>query len=474
MRPVLQLLTAGLLLNSVSGAPMNVLFIAVDDLKAALNCYGQKHVISPNIDQLAKQGTLFERAYCQQSVCNPSRASVMTGLRPDTLRVWDLPTHFRTHHPDVVTLPQLFMKNGYFAQGIGKIFHNWRQDDWKGDEASWSVPSFLHYATHGADKPKVAGELPPNLVSGRRSSECRDVPDNAYYDGRIAEKAIATLRTLKTKKQPFFLAVGFWKPHLPFNAPKKYWDMYDRAKVPVPDIVRPPIDAPQIALTKDRIDGVKGSDLLRELNHGHLAAITYLDTQIGKVLNELDALDLRKNTIIVFWSDHGLHLGEHGLLRKTTVFEVDARVPMIIATPNHPENQRSQSLVELLDLYPTLTDLCGLKPPGQLEGESLVPILKNPSSKVKEVALTQTPRPNYPRGKLPKIMGYSIRSGHFRYTEWREFATGKVQARELYDHRIDPDENENLAGRPSLAGELKTLSARLNAVVRRSKFQAGQ
>lgn len=443
----------------------NVLFIAVDDMKVELNCYGQKHVISPNIDRLAAQGTLFERAYCQQSVCNPSRASVMTGLRPDTLKVWDLPTHFRTHHPDVVTLPQLFMKNGYFAQGIGKIFHNWRQDDWKGDEVSWSVPSFLHYATHGADKPMVDGKLPPNLVSGKRGSECRDVPDNAYYDGRIAEKAIDELRAIKQRRQPFFLAVGFWKPHLPFNAPKKYWDRYERKKVPLPKVLTPPKDVPAIALTKDRIDGKRDRELLRELNHGHLAAMTYLDTQIGKVLNELDALGLRKNTIIVFWSDHGLHLGEHGLLRKTTVFDVDARVPMIVSAPGLQGGQRTKSLVELLDIYPTLADLCDLKPLGKLEGKSLVPILKNPKATVKPVALTQTPRPNYPRGKSPKIMGYSIRAERFRYTEWREFETGKVEATELYDHDNDPGETVNVAGAKTFSGELKRLGQLLGTTL---------
>ena len=451
---------------AVGAAPrMNVLFIAVDDMKVELNCYGQKHVISPNIDRLAKQGTLFERAYCQQSVCNPSRASVMTGLRPDTLRVWDLPTHFRTTHPDIVTLPQLFRNHGYFAQGIGKIFHNWRQDDWKGDEVSWSVPSFLHYATHGADRPQLEGKLPPNHASGNRGSECREVPDDAYYDGRIASKAVGALRKLKKKQQPFFLAVGFWKPHLPFNAPKKYWDMYERSKVPVPSVVRPPTNVPDLALTKDRINGKKDAALLRELSHGHLAAITYLDTQIGTVLDELDTLGLRKNTIIVFWSDHGLHLGEHGLLRKTTVFDVDARVPMIITTPDHPGGQRSRSLTELLDIYPTLVDLCGLKPPHELEGASLVPVLNNPTHKVKEAALTQTPRPNYPRGRKPQIMGYSIRSGNFRYTEWREFATGRVQARELYDHRTDPGENENVTLLVKYSRDQSQLSDLLNEIV---------
>ena len=440
----------------------NVLFIAVDDLRVELGCYGSKHVLSPNIDRLAEQGTLFERAYCQQTVCNPSRASLLTGRRPDTLRVWDLPTHFRQNHPGVVTLPQYFKQNGYHAQCVGKIFHNWRQDDWKGDRVSWSVPSVLHYNSHGRDKPMVDGEVPPNLASGKGGTECRDVPDNAYYDGRVAETAVATLRKLSAAKKPFFLAVGFWKPHTPFNAPKKYWDLYQRENVPVPERVTIPDGVPEIALTKDRYKGGKDSEVLREMHHGHLAAISYLDAQIGKTLKALEELGLQKNTIVVFWSDHGLHLGEHGLTRKTTAFELDAGVPMIVAAPGFRTGQRTKALVELLDLYPTLVDLCGLETPAGLEGESLVPVLENPMRRFKRAALTQTPRPNYLRGKMPEVMGYSIRTDRFRYTEWRDFKTGGARARELYDHDVDPGETRNLAGRVDRKEDLDRLAKALN------------
>lgn len=444
----------------------NVLFIAVDDLRVELGCYGSPHVKSPNIDALAARGTLFEAAYCQQTVCNPSRASLLTGLRPDTLRVWDLPTHFRENHPDVVTMPQLFKQSGYHAECVGKIFHNWRQDDWKGDPESWSVPSVLHYGTHGNDKPTVSGKLPPNLASGKRGIECRDVPDSAYYDGRVATRAIHALQQVKKSNQPFFLAVGFWKPHTPFNAPKKYWDLYERDSIPVPKHLVPPTDVPDVALTPDRFDGAAHPDELREMHHGHLAAITYLDTQIGRVLDELDQLALTDNTIIVFWSDHGLHLGEHGLTRKTTAFELDAGVPMIIATPWHRAGQRTKSLVELLDLYPTLADLCGLTRPRNLEGVSLVPLLTDPTLAVKPVALTQTPRPNYLRGKMePEMMGYSIRALHYRYTEWRDFKTGEVKATELYDHQSDPLETVNLAGSASQREAVKWLANQLEMVL---------
>jgi arylsulfatase A-like enzyme len=449
----------------------NVLFIAVDDLRVELGCFGSTHVQSPHIDRLAQRGTVFTHAYCQQTVCNPSRASMLTGMRPDTLRVWDLPTHFREKRPQTVTLPQLFKQYGYHTQCIGKIFHNWRQDRWKGDPVSWSVPSVLHYNSHYNDTPQVEGDLPPNLASGkgtRRMTECRDVPDNAYFDGRVADSAIKALRQLKQANDPFFLAVGFWKPHLPFNAPKRYWDMYDRQTISVPTLLDAPIGAPEIALTEYRFNGRKEPGHLRELHHGHLAAISYLDAQVGRVLNELDALGLRDNTVVVFWSDHGHHIGEHGLLRKTTLFELDARVPIIIATPKHAGGRRSHALVELLDVFPTLTELCTPPAPGDIEGVSLVPLLDNPNRSVKPAALTQIARPAYPRGKPPQVMGYSIRTMHYRYTEWRDFKTGAVKARELYDHGQDARETVNVAGEARHAKVMESLAEQLRAVLEAS------
>jgi len=477
MRHALNVLSCLLLLvpslaNAADSRP-NVLFIAADDLRVELGCYGQSHVRSPHIDELASHGTLFTHAYCQQTVCNPSRASLLTGLRPDTLQIWDLPTHFRTHRPDAVTLPQMFMQQGYVSQCVGKIFHNFRQDEWKGDPASWSVPAVLHYNNHGNDKPQINGELPPDLAT-LTPAECRDVPDNAYFDGRVADAAVTAMRDLKQRGEPFFLAVGFWKPHTPFNAPKKYWDLYDRDTIPVPDNLAGPTDATEFTLTSDRFDGRAHPDQLRELHHAHLACISYMDAQLGRVLGELDQLGLRENTIIVFWSDHGLHVGEHGLEKKTTAFELDAHVPLIIAAPGREGAQRTDALVELIDLYPTLADLCGLTPPAGLEGVSLAPLLSDPDATVKDAALTQTTRPNYPKLNEPiDVMGYSLRTPRYRYIEWRDFKTGAVRERELYDEEHDPGEMTNLASRADQSQTLDELAAQLERVRPKAGGSAG-
>lgn len=449
----------------------NVLFIAVDDLRVELGCYGDTLVKSPHIDRLAKRGTLFKRAYCQQAVCNPSRASLLTGLRPDTIGVTDLPTHFRENNPDLVTLPQLFRQHGYFTQNIGKIFHNWRQEI-HGDPASWSVPAVMHYNTHGADKPQVEGKLPPD-TSGVPRTEQRDVPDDAYFDGRIAKLAVEALGELKEKRQPFFLAVGFWKPHAPFNAPQRYWDLYKRGDVQPPANPQPPEGVPAIAMHdsreilrgfRDRQGGRPTDAEVLALRHAYYAATSYVDAQVGKVLDELDRLGLREKTIVVFWSDHGFHLGEHHLWAKTSNFELDARVPLIIDAPNFKDGLRTDALVELLDLYPTLADLCGLPAPENLEGESLRKVLEDPKASVKSAAFTQHTRPAYPSDASPlKAMGYSMRTDDHRYTEWRSVADGRILARELYDHRTDPRETKNLANDSRRAKTVESLGEQLGA-----------
>lgn len=436
--------------------PYNVLFIAADDLRCDLACYGHPHVKTPHLDRLANRGMLFQKAYCAQALCNPSRSSLLTGRRPETLQQFNLTKHFRDQLPDVVTLPQHFKQNGYHTQGIGKLYHNWVTET-HGDPISWSVPAVYHYATHGSDKAKVEGPLPKNFASDPKC-ECRDVPDDAYFDGRIAKLAILALQERAKADTPFFLGVGFWKPHSPFNAPKKYWDYYERDSIPLAEDAFWPEGTDRIAWHNGReLLGAKKQRHLtenaqREIRHGYLAAISYLDAQVGLLLDELDKLQLTDRTIIVFWSDHGYHLGEHTLWAKTSNFEYDARVPMMIAMPSQEQYQTGacEAVVELLDLYPTLVDLCGLPASEGLEGVSLKPLLKGEQSAAKPVALTQHPRPAYYRDGKIDAMGYSVRSSDYRYTEWREPKTNRLLATELYDHQSDPGETKNRSSESSL------------------------
>lgn len=457
-----------LILCSVSSATPpkprpNVLFIASDDLRMNVGCFGDSVAKTPNIDRLAKRSMLFDRAYCQQALCNPSRASLLTGLRPDTVQVWNLTTHFREILPGVVTLPQYFMKHGYFTQDVGKIFHNWRTEI-HGDPDSWSVPAVMHFATHSSDVPQIdGGTLPPDWTTVRQATAL-DVPDEAYFDGRIATLAVQALKDINRRDQPFFLAVGFWKPHAPFNPPKRYWDMYRREDIPTLRNPAPPHGVPSIAL-HDSGEGLAkdGStpERIQELRHGYYAATTFMDAQLGRVIDELDRLGLADNTIIVFWSDHGFHLGEHGLWGKTSNFELDAHVPLLISVPGMKQaGKRTDSLVELVDLYPTLVDLCGLPSKSGLEGSSLRAILDNPAATVSEYAFTQHPRPAHM--EVPgEAMGYSVCDKRYRYTEWREWSTGKVLAAELYDHDRDPDEMVNIVVEWTVQSVVRMLSRQL-------------
>lgn len=472
MTRLLPLLAAAVCLAAPAfAAKPNVLLVVADDLRVELGCYGSV-AKTPHLDALAKQGTRFTRAYCQQAVCNPSRSSFLSGKRPDTLHLWNNGTHFRELNPDVVTLPQHFKANGYTTRCFGKIFHNWHTKE-KGDRRSWSADEFLHYANHGDDTPQVKGDLPPNTADrtpwkygNTAMTECRDVPDEAYYDGRVAAEAIRALG--EVKGEPFFLAVGFWKPHAPFNAPKKYWDLYDRAKLPELNPARPK-NAVEIAFHDGReILGVPPNsrtptvEQAAEMRHGYFANISYMDAQVGRVLAALDELKLRESTVVVFVSDHGYHIGEHTLWAKTSCFEYDAHVPLIVAPPGG-KAATTDSLAELVDLFPTLADLCGLKPPAEFDGTSLVPVLTDPKKSVKPAAFSQHPRPAYfdrTPSKTPEAMGYSVRTATHRYTEWRAWEDGKLIGAELYDHTADPIELNNVIGSADAAA-LKAARAEL-------------
>jgi iduronate 2-sulfatase len=473
------ILTFGLACTSLAtraGEPrrLNILFIAVDDLRTNLGCYGDAVAVTPHLDQLAARGVAFSRAYCQIAVCNPSRASVMTGRRPDTLKVWDLNTHFRKNIPDVVTLPQHFKSHGYHTEAIGKIYHDPPKFR---DTPSWSVPAQLDDT--GAVRGKYAGQdnlriYQPDGKPGREkaaATEAAEVPDNAYIDGRVADLAIERLRDFASRPQPFFLAVGIRRPHLPFTAPKRYWDLYDPAKLKIVPQPQPPRGAPQFALhdseelrgyTNMPAKGAWTPEQVTTLRHGYYAATSFADAQIGRVLSALREQGLEKNTLVVVWSDHGYHLGEHGLWSKTTNYEADARVPLILAYPDQPHRGVPISApVELLDVYPTLVDLAGLPVPTRLEGRSLRPRIELSERTGPGVAFSQFPRP-WPYRDQPDVMGYAVRTPTHRYVEWRRFATREIVARELYAyHGDEPFESENLAEVPAEADRVRELAALL-------------
>jgi arylsulfatase A-like enzyme len=456
-----------------AGKKRNVLFIAVDDLRPQLGCYGNRQAISPSIDGLAARGTLFERAYCQQAVCSPSRTSLLTGCRPDTTKVYDLETHFRKTIPNVVTLPQHFKSNGYHTQGLSKIYHGGLDD-----AASWSVPHWQPKVPQYALKEnldlvrKRIAELPDEDAKVKAAAkkagvrgmpfECADVPDSTYADGATADEAIGVLRAVKDK--PFFLAVGFLKPHLPFVAPKKYWDLYKRQDIQLADNPSPPKDSPKIAWSDwgelrayygMPKTGPLADDQARELIHGYLACVSYTDAQIGRVLDELDRLGLRDNTVIVLWGDHGWKLGEHGMWCKHTNYELDANAPLIVSAPGQKAaGKKSPGLTEFVDIYPTLCEWCGLALPDHLEGTSFAPLLDDPGKPWKKAAFSQ-----YPRGK---VMGYTMRTDRYRFTRWQN-PDGSALAAELYDHQQDAKENANLAGLPENAKLVEELTAQLKA-----------
>jgi len=467
----------------------NVLFIAVDDLRPQLGCYGHKRILSPHIDRLASRGLLFQRAYCQQAVCGATRASLLSGLRPDSSKVHGNSPPLATVHTDLLTLPKHFRRNGYETVSLSKIYHHrgrddpggWSRPEWS-PKGNWVGRGYLSEkgkavcrqeaerigklrdrALQKAKDRKDAARIRQRFRTGLGPPiDCADVPDNAYPDGVTADRAVEELRRLKD--QPFFLAVGFVKPHLPFNAPKKYWDLYRRSEIKLADNPFAPKGAPKLALTnwgelRNYVgvpkSGPVGDDQARELIHGYHACVSYTDALVGRVIDELDRLGLRQRTVIILWGDHGWKLGEHAMWCKHTNFELDTRVPMILSAPGQKSaGRRTDALVEFVDIYPTLCELCGLEMPKHCEGTSMVPLLGDPARKWKSAAFSQ-----YPRGR---IMGYSMRTGRWRYTEWVERKTGKAVARELYDHKNDPAENVNVAARAENAETLKELSAMLS------------
>ena len=399
----------------------NILFIAVDDLRPELGCYGSELAISPNLDALAKDGLLFNRAYCQEAICSPSRASLMTGARPDTIGVVENNTYFRDANPDIVTLTQHFIANGYEAVHCGKIYHKPAFAD---AALSWSrKPAFGKLNL----KPPIARHaLPENRAILQRNKktleakygpgiagtglvqgpayECADVADQVYRDGYNTDLAIATMKEMSENRgKPFFLGLGFFKPHLDFIAPKRYWDLYDRDKIPLATQVDPPINGAQMGLHASfelRVrDGIPKSgdidaELATTLRHAYLACVSYVDAQIGRMIAALEEAGLRENTIIIVWGDHGWHLGDMGVWGKATNYEIATRVPLMIWTPDMKvRGHSSDALVELIDMYPTLCELADLPVPAHVEGHSFAPLVDNPSQAWKQAAFSQFPNP---------------------------------------------------------------------------------
>lgn len=440
---------------------LNVLFISVDDMNNDLACYGQPLASSPNIDRIAKQGVRFDRAYCQFPFCSPSRSSLMTGLRPDTTKVFDLRYHFRTGLPDVVTLPQAFMSAGYWAGRVGKIYHYGNPGD-IGTSGLDDPPSWKEAVNPaGRDRTTLETDLinyTPKRGLGSAMAFLGDKTgkDEEHTDGKVATEAIRLLEA--HRDGPFFLAVGFYKPHTPWIAPQKYFDLHPLARMALPPIAndyQKSVPEPALATTKPWPYMGVTADQARECKQAYYAAISFVDAQIGRVLDALDRLKLRDKTVVVFWSDHGYHLGEHGLWMKQSCFEESSRVPMIISAPGKAAGKACARTVELLDLYPTLTDLAGIAAPGNLEGASLRPLLENPGAEWKRPAFTQVQRGAFP--------GHSVRTERWRYTEWDRGGKGE----ELYDHETDPQEVHNLAKdekHAAIVAEMKALLKKIHPV----------
>ena len=441
----------------------NFLFISIDDLRPTLQTYGypNQEMITPNMDKLAIDGIQFNNAFTNIAVCGASRASIMTGIRPSEKRFNDFSTRASSDTPKAIPLNQIFLENGYETISYGKIYHH--QDDF---EEFWTDKD------KGADQmdfqdPKSI-ELMENAEMGEYGKkapavEYPEVSDYAYNDGEITLKAISKLKELKSSETPFFLAVGYVSPHLPFIQPKKYWDMYDSDNIKIAENTYQPINSPDIAIEAQHnsaylrknylgipAQGVLDENLSKELIQGYYASVSYMDAMIGELINALDELELRENTTIVLWSDHGYFLGEHGFWEKHSTFYEGVQIPLIISAPGYEKNKKANSFTELVDIYPTLCELAGITPPEYIHGESLVPVLKNSTYMLKDEIYTR-----YKQGE-------TIIDDNFSYTEFWE--RGNILGNMLYDMKSDKGQNIDISNEVESKELIEKYSQKLKAM----------
>lgn len=492
-----------------AGEKKNVIFFSIDDLKPLLSNYGSSQMKTPNFDRLAAMGMTFTNAHVQYAVCGPSRARVMTGTYPDKTKVWDLHTDFRESAPDLVSMPEYMISQGYETTAVGKIYH-------KGSSAaghdgkSWSIPHTLpdyfpaaygepafSYYQDPANKTRfdellAEAEKKGITKSGRKrsyafkrfkpSTEAADISDEGYQDGLYTVEALKKLEQLENTGKPWFLGIGYQKPHLPFIAPKKYWDLYDRKNIELAEFQELAKGTPKFAYHSfgelrafsDIDNDMKIGDKLdeakqRELIHGYMACISYIDAQIGKILDELDRRGITDDTVIVLWGDHGWHLGDHTEWCKHSNFEQATRIPFMFTGPGVARGKKDHTPVELVDLFPTVFELANVPASQQQQGKSLVPLLDNDKSTTLDAPYA------FHQYRRNKRMGYSIRTGQYRYTEWHDnnyrstmnYDEKNIIATELYDYKNDPLETKNFAKDSSYDSIKKELKEQLEQRLRR-------
>jgi iduronate 2-sulfatase len=502
------LATFGLLLtfNSIDSKAQektkpNILFISIDDLGPNLGAYDNKYIVSPNLDEFASKGMTFRNTYCQAAVCAPSRASLMSGLRPDSTRVRHLGDKFRELHPQIITMPQHFKAHGYHTVCIGKIFHNYMPDSVSWDEpdlrpAQYNLPEwrkrdgetfYVNEETQRLQKirrDELVAIRPNYYADGWNNGpawEWEDVHDSLYYDGAQTEMAKRTLSRLSKEEEPFFLALGYFRPHLPFAVPKKYWDFYHRDSLPLASNPYLPKQSPVMSMNsmyelrgyngfkqiQHPSQNVMNEDTARILKHGYYASVSYVDALFGQLMQHLKDLKIDQNTIVIIWGDHGWKLGEHNGWCKQTNYNIDIHVPMIVYSPNQANpGAETWEITELIDMFPSLCDLAGIPSPDYLQGISFVPLIKDPTTKWKSAAFSQFHRRPKVTPDGGRYMGYSIRTKNYHYVEWYYWDNdnerlGDFVTAELYDSSKDPDENVNVAKDKSYSTVVIELSGLL-------------